>query len=166
MIEKWKRGGLSPGQKKKSFFRAPYYHGFDFFALFRVGISDFRIMTLLSQILNSTSDPRQDGQLFSFTATERGTEELLYCRRWGSPLSWSISACSHCCLPFKSQEKPRWVVLIVVRFKIVASGRGIYIAYRSCRAATTLAMWQGYTGCLPLGGGRCKGAVSQPCHEQ
>ena len=41
-----------------------------FFALFHTRISHFRIvLLLLSQILNSTSDPRQDGQSSPFNAS-------------------------------------------------------------------------------------------------
>ena len=51
-----------------------------FFPVFHMGISQFRIVLLLSPILNSTSDPRQDGQPSLCTSSPTIEHGMRSCR--------------------------------------------------------------------------------------
>ena len=109
-----------------------------FFSLFHMGISRFRIGTLvvlLSQSLNSTtSDPRQDGQSCPFTTISlQKVHGMRNCRAYIVVETEKPSVKDHHRLyqllfSFQSQEKSRWIVLVVVRFKIVPSRRRLYFA--------------------------------------
>ena len=88
---------------------------------FRMEISNFRIGTLrvlLSQILNlTTSDTRQDGQSFPFTASSsQRVREMRNCRAYivaetEKPFLMEHQRLHPLLFAFHSQEKIRWVVL-------------------------------------------------------
>ena len=83
-----------------------------------------------------------------------------------SPLSWSISACIHYCLFFRVGKNH--IGLFRSSSDSTSSPRGDECTMPSAAVGPPqhTRWWQGYTGDLPLGGGRCKGAVSQSGHEQ
>ena len=145
-----------------------------FFAVLHVGISLFRTVLLLSQILNSTSDSRQDGQSSPFsTSSPTKGHGMRSCRASAVAGREKPSLVEHQRLyplllfVLQSREKSRWVVLIVSSDS-KSSPRGDECTLPSAAVGPPqlTRWWQGHTRYLPLGGGRCKGAVSQLCHEQ
>ena len=90
------------------------------FLLFRVEISNLRIGTLrvlLSQILNlTTSDTRQDGQSYPFTASSsQRVREMRKCRAYivaetEKPFLMEHQRLYPLLFAFYSREKIRWVV--------------------------------------------------------
>ena len=111
-----------------------------FFSLFRMGISHFRIGTLLvvslSQILNfMTSDPRQDGQSSPFiTSSSQNVHGMKNCRAsivaemeksslMGHQRLKSTAVCF-----LESRKIMLGYFFIADRFKIVPARRRIYFA--------------------------------------
>ena len=134
---KWTKGGFSTGKKenRSCSVRRLSIVVLMFFSSFHMGISNFRIGILLvlsRQILNfTTSDPRQDGQSSPFTtSSSEKVNRMSNCRASIATETEKPSLMEHQRLhpllfAFQSQDKSRWIVLIVVRFKIVPSSRRI-----------------------------------------
>ena len=124
--------GFQPAKEKnRQFSRARYFCSADlFFFPSRVGISHFRIgmvlfLSSLRQILNfTTSDPRQNGQSSPYTTSSlQKVHGMRNCRVSVFAETEKPSLLEHERLhpplfAFWSRKKSRWVVLIVVRFKI------------------------------------------------
>ena len=97
---------FQPAKKNMHLFRAPIYGVYVFLLCFiwEVAMEKY-VVLLFSQILNSTSDPRQSGHSSPFTTISsqkghgmRNSVGLLLSLIARSPLSWDISANICCCL--------------------------------------------------------------------